>query len=125
MNVFNVHVNRMPFQGKTLKKTYNPGKYLPAFREKASLLNEQMSILLDTQGGPIRVTQIAGLIARRIVCGVREGDILPKGKRYGLIKFGSRLDLYLPRENIRIVARIGDKVKGGETILAHFDSLMP
>ena len=123
MSVFNVHVNRMPFKGKTLSKTYNPGKYLPAFREKASQLNEQTSILLDTKGGLLRVTQIAGLIARRIVCRLKEGDILLKGDRFGLIKFGSRLDVYISRENTEIIARIGDKVKAGETVLAHFHSL--
>lgn len=123
MSVFNVHVNRMPFKGKTRSKVYNPGRFLPAFREKASLLNEQTSILLDTKGGVLRVTQIAGLIARRIVCRIQEGDTLVKGDRFGLIKFGSRLDVYLPKENTRVVAQIGDKVKAGETVLAHFYSL--
>jgi phosphatidylserine decarboxylase len=123
MSIFNVHVNRMPFKGKTLSKEYNPGKFLPAFREKASLLNEQTSILLDTKGGLVRVTQIAGLIARRIVCRIREGETLLKGDRFGLIKFGSRLDVYLPKENTHVVSQIGDKVKAGESVLAHFYSL--
>jgi len=122
MSVLNVHVNRMPYDGKILKKTYNPGKYLPAFREKASLLNEQTSICLDTEGGPLRVTQIAGLIARRIVCKVQEGDIMPRGQRFGLIKFGSRVDLYLPQKNTRIVAHTGDRVRAGETVVACFHS---
>jgi phosphatidylserine decarboxylase len=120
MSVLNVHVNRMPSQGKILKKTYNPGKYLPAFREKASLLNEQTSICMDTEGGPLRVTQIAGLIARRIVCKVQEGDIVPRGQRFGLIKFGSRVDLYLPQKNTHIMAHIGDRVRAGETVVACF-----
>jgi len=123
MSVFNVHVNRMPFKGKTLSKKYNPGKFLPAFREKASLLNEQTSILLVTKGGLVRVTQIAGMIARRIVCRIQEGETLVKGDRFGLIKFGSRLDVYLPKENTQVVAQIGDKVKAGETVLANFYSL--
>ena len=123
MSIFNVHVNRMPFSGKTLTKTHNPGKCLPAFRDKASQLNEQTSILLDTQGGPVQVTQIAGLVARRVVCGVQEGEFLPKGERFGLIKFGSRLDLYLPLENTQLIARVGDKVKAGESVLARFYSL--
>ncbi len=123
MSVFNVHVNRMPFKGKIVSKKYNPGKFLPAFREKASLLNEQTSILLVTKGGLVRVTQIAGLIARRIVCRIQEGETLVKGDRFGLIKFGSRLDVYLPKENTQLVARIGDKVKAGESVLANFHSL--
>jgi phosphatidylserine decarboxylase len=123
MSLFNVHVNRMPFKGKILKKTYNPGKFFPAYREKASLLNEQTSLLIDTHGGPVRMTQIAGRIARRIVCWAEEGDTIDKGVRIGLIRFGSRVDLFLPRENTVIVARLGDRVKAGESVLARFSSL--
>ncbi|MCL6583442.1 MAG: phosphatidylserine decarboxylase family protein [bacterium] len=125
MSPFNVHVNRMPFQGKILKKIYNPGKFLPAYRQKASLLNEQVSVLVDTDGGPIRMTQIAGRLARRIVCWAQEGDTLARGERFGMIKFGSRVDLCLPRENTVIVIRLGDRVKAGETVLARFSSLSP
>lgn len=123
MSIFNVHVNRMPLKGKILKKTYNHGKFLPAFREKASLLNEQTSVVIDTDAGPVRMTQIAGLVARRIVCWAKEGDILTKGERFGLIKFGSRVDLCLPKENTVIIGQIGDRVKAGESVLARFSSL--
>jgi len=123
MSLFNVHVNRMPFKGKILKRTYYHGKFLPAYREKSSLLNEQTSLLIDTKGGPVRMTQIAGRIARRIVCWAEEGNTIDKGVRFGLIRFGSRVDLFLPRENTTIAARIGDRVKAGESILARFSSL--
>lgn len=120
MSVFNVHVNRMPFEGKIIEKKYNPGKFLPAFREKASLLNEQTTILIETPKGIIRVTQISGLIARRIVCKVKVGDTLVRGQRFGLIKFGSRVDLYLPKERINVAVSLKDKARAGETILAYF-----
>lgn len=123
MSIFNVHVNRMPFKGKILKKTYNPGKFLPAYREKASLLNEQTSLLIDTKGGSVRMTQIAGQVARRIVCWAEEGDTIDKGMRFGLIRFGSRVDLFLPQENTVVVGRVGDRVKAGESVLARFSSL--
>jgi phosphatidylserine decarboxylase len=123
MSIFNVHVNRMPFTGKILTKTYNPGKFLPAYREKSSLLNEQTSLLIDTKGGPVRMTQIAGQVARRICCWAEEGDTIDKGKRFGLIRFGSRVDLFLPRENTIIVGKLGDRVNAGESVLARFSSL--
>lgn len=122
MSVFNVHVNRSPFEAKVLRTVYNPGKFLPANREKASLLNEQSSVFLDTSEGPLKVTQIAGLIARRIVCKVRPGDVLRRGERFGLIKFGSRVDLFLPKSKTEILTQLGDRVKAGETILARFSS---
>lgn len=118
MSIFNCHVNRAPFDGKVVKKIYNPGKFLPAFREKVSELNEQTTIYLNTKAGLLRVTQIAGLIARRIICRVQEENKIQKGERFGLIKFGSRVDLYVPKNNIQIKAKVGDKVKAGETVLA-------
>ncbi|MEW5800926.1 MAG: phosphatidylserine decarboxylase family protein [bacterium] len=123
MSLFNVHVNRMPFKGHILKKTYNPGTFLPAFREKASLLNEQTSLLMDTRGGQVRMTQIAGQVARRIVCWAEEGDTLGKGERFGLIRFGSRVDLFLPLKNTVVIGKVGDRVKAGESALARFSSL--
>ncbi|MFH1565277.1 MAG: phosphatidylserine decarboxylase family protein [bacterium] len=121
MSVFNVHVNRVPFGGKILEKNYNPGKFLPAYREKASKLNEQTTILIKTPKGFIRVTQIAGLIARRVVCWPNAGDTLLKGQRFGLIKFGSRVDLFLPKAVVYMRrCNIGTKVKAGESVLAHF-----
>jgi phosphatidylserine decarboxylase len=120
MNVFNVHVNRVPASGKVLGVFYNPGKFFSADKDKASLENEQNALLIEAKNGKrFVVNQIAGLIARRIVCYSKEGDILEKGKRFGMIRFGSRLDVYLPvacKTNISI----GDKVKAGSSILAYW-----
>lgn len=117
LNVFNVHVNRVPTAGKVLDVSYNPGRFFAANVPKASLENEQNALLLETTSGKqIVCIQIAGLIARRIVCWVKKGGYLERGERFGLIRFGSRVDLYLPPEtDIRISK--GDKVKGGESIL--------
>jgi len=116
LSIFNVHINRFPCSGRIVKRTYNPGIFLSAFKEKASLLNEQNSILIENGSIRVIVKQIAGLIARRIVCWVKEGDSLGPGERFGLIRFGSRVDIILPLDTA-ICVRVGDKVKGGETIL--------
>jgi phosphatidylserine decarboxylase len=117
MNVFNVHVNRTPIYGKVLKVLYSPGKFFNASFDKASLFNEQNAILMEGYGGRrIVFVQIAGLIARRIVCYAKEDMQLTCGERFGLIRFGSRLDVYLPMDtDIRV--KVGDKVSGGTTIL--------
>lgn len=120
MNVFNVHVNRVPASGKVLAVSYNPGKFFSADKDKASLENEQNAVLIEAKNDKkFVVNQIAGLIARRIVCYVKEGDVLEKGKRFGIIRFGSRLDVYLPVD-CRINVKIGDKVKAGKSILGHW-----
>jgi len=120
MSVFNVHINRSPISGTVEQVVYNPGKFLAAFEEKASLLNEQNSIILSQaiNGKTVRilVKQIAGLIARRIVCYAKPGMDFEKGERFGLIRFGSRVDLFLPRETVLSV-HLNDKVKGGSTII--------
>ncbi len=116
LSIFNVHINRFPCSGKIIKRAYNPGMFISAFREKASLLNEQNSILIENGGIKVIVKQIAGLIARRIVCWVKEGDSLRPGERFGLIRFGSRVDIILPLDTT-ICVSVGDKVKGGETIV--------
>ncbi|MBI1823910.1 MAG: phosphatidylserine decarboxylase family protein [Nitrospirae bacterium] len=117
MNVFNVHVNRSPYAGTVRKIAYEKGKFFAANAEKASLENEQNAILLETDSGKtILFIQIAGLIARRILCYVREGDRLVKGERCGIIKFGSRVDIYLPDAS-RILVKLKDKVRAGETVL--------
>ena len=117
MSIFNVHVNRIPFGGTVKKIKYFPGKFLVASLDKASELNERSAVLIEGAGGAnILVVQIAGLVARRIVCYLAEGDSVVKGVRYGLIRFGSRLDLYLPT-NTDIKVAVGDRVKGGETIM--------
>lgn len=120
MNVFNVHVNRVPASGKVLGVFYNPGKFFSADKDKASLENEQNALLIEADNGKkFMVNQIAGLIARRIVCYVKEGDKIERGKRFGMIRFGSRLDVYLPVD-CRINVKIGDKVKAGSSILAYW-----
>ena len=120
MNVFNVHVNRVPASGKVLGVFYNPGKFFSADKDKASLENEQNALLIEAKNGKrFVVNQIAGLIARRIVCYTKEGAILEKGKRFGMIRFGSRLDIYLPVD-CKINVKIGDKVKAGSAILAYW-----
>jgi phosphatidylserine decarboxylase len=115
MNVFNVHVNRIPFSGKVFSIDYKPGKFLSANLDKASALNERNAVLIRTDDGrEIRVVQIAGLIARRIVCWLKEGMKVTKGERFGLIRFGSRVELFLPLGSILLVKK-GDKVRAGET----------
>ncbi len=115
MNVFNVHVNRIPFSGEVLSIRYKPGAFLSANLDKASALNERNSVLIRTESGQELMTvQIAGLIARRIVCWLEEGMKVNKGERFGLIRFGSRVELFLPIEST-ILVRTGDKVRAGET----------
>ncbi len=115
MNVFNVHVNRIPFSGEVLSIRYKPGKFLSANLDKASALNERSTILIRTDAGrEIIVVQIAGLIARRIVCWLIEGMKVTRGERFGLIRFGSRVELFLPLGSTLLV-KIGDKVRAGET----------
>jgi phosphatidylserine decarboxylase len=120
MNVFNVHVNRVPASGNVLDIFYNPGKFFSADKDKASLENEQNAVLIEANNGKrFVVNQIAGLIARRIVCYAKKGDMLEKGKRFGMIRFGSRLDVYLPVD-CKINIKLGDKVKAGSSILAYW-----
>ena len=117
MSIFNVHVNRWPVGGQVRKIAHVPGGFLDARDPDASLTNEHNSIVLDTTDGPVEVVQIAGMIARRIACWVREGDQVRQGERLGLIRFGSRVDVYLP-ENFAFTADIGTKVSAGVTIIA-------
>ena len=118
LNVFNVHVNRVPIAGKIQATRYNPGKFLNAASHKASLDNEQSAILLNNGHVTILVKQIAGLIARRIVCWAKEGDEYQRGQRFGLIRFGSRVDIFLP-EGADIKVAIGDIVNGGSSIIGY------
>ena len=116
MNVFNVHVNRAPESGTVKEIHYNPGKFVSANLDKASLDNEQNAVIMDCDGRRVMFVQIAGLIARRIVCWVKTGDSLERGERFGLIMFGSRVDIYMPPgTDVRV--KPGDKTKSGETIL--------
>jgi phosphatidylserine decarboxylase len=119
MSLFNVHVNRIPVGGKILEILYKPGKFFSANLNKASEQNENNRITLQTgEGHRIVFVQIAGLIARRIVCWIKAGDHVRTGQRFGLIRFGSRLDLYLP-DDTRIIVQPFHKVKAGETILGY------
>ena len=118
MNVFNVHSNRSPVDGAVQQVWYNPGKFVNADLDKASTENERNAIWLKTTSGQdVTSVQVAGLIARRILCYVKAGDVLARGQRYGFIRFGSRVDVYLPLTATVRVA-IGDKVSATTTILA-------
>lgn len=117
MSVFNVHVNRVPFTGRVLDVFRKSGKFLDARNERATFENEQSGIILETEKGVKLVfIQVAGLIARRIISYPRKGDMLRRGDRYGLIRFGSRVDIYLPK-NIVLQVAVGEKTVAGETIL--------
>ncbi|MFQ5585933.1 MAG: phosphatidylserine decarboxylase family protein [Thermodesulfobacteriota bacterium] len=117
MNLFNVHVNRAPASGRVAGVAYNHGRFFSANLDKASLENEQNALLIETEEGRrFVVVQIAGLVARRIVCYVREGDAVERGKRFGMIRFGSRLDVYLPTDSV-ITVKVGDRVKAGASLL--------
>lgn len=117
MNVFNVHVNRYPVSGTVRYTHYNPGKFLNAAIEKSSLENEQMSVGLESGRFKILVRQIAGLVARRIVTYSKEGDVVQQGQRFGLIRFGSRVDVFVPTDS-KVRVKIGQNTLSGTTILA-------
>jgi phosphatidylserine decarboxylase len=118
MNVFNVHSNRSPVDGEVIKRWYNPGKFVNADLDKASTENERNALhIRGADGQDITCVQVAGLIARRILCYVEAGAQLARGERYGFIRFGSRVDLYLPTD-VRVKVTIGDKVRATSTILA-------
>ncbi len=117
--VWNVHVNRSPAAGTIAKLEYRPGKFLAAMRERASLENEQNVFTLSTDAGEIVFKQIAGLIARRVVSWNKAGENVARGERVGLVRFGSRVDLWVPKE-AEIVVKVGENVKGGSSVLAHW-----
>jgi len=124
MNVFNVHVNRNPISGTVIAKSYRPGKFFNASFDKASVHNERMSLRVRPEGDDgthdLAVVQIAGLVARRIVCDLVQGQGVRRGARFGIIRFGSRVDVYLPPATT-VLAQEGQFVRAGETILARFD----
>ena len=125
MNVFNVHVNRNPVSGTVIAKSYRPGKFFNASFDKASVHNERMSLRVRPEGDDgthdLAVVQIAGLVARRIVCDLAQGQGVRRGSRFGIIRFGSRVDVYLPPATT-VLAQEGQFVRAGETILARFDT---
>jgi phosphatidylserine decarboxylase len=116
LSVFNVHVNRAPVGGVVETVRYNPGKFHVASVDKASLDNEQTGMVITSGKHKVLVKQIAGLIARRIVCYAKPGDVLALGERYGLIRFGSRVDLFLPRDT-ELKVKVGDRIKGVRDII--------
>jgi phosphatidylserine decarboxylase len=119
MNVFNVHSNRMPLAGEVKLAWYQSGSFLNAALDKAARENERNALWIRTEDGKdVVVVQVAGLLARRILCYVRPGDKVERGERYGFIRFGSRVDVYLPLES-RPAVSLGDKTQGGSQILAH------
>jgi phosphatidylserine decarboxylase len=118
LNIFNVHVQRIPVGGRIERVQYNKGKFLNAASHKASLDNEQNSMIIHTGKEKVLVKQIAGLIARRIVCWAKEGDNYSLGQRFGLIRFGSRVDLFLPLD-AEVKVSLGDHVAGGSSIIGY------
>ena len=119
MSIFNVHINRIPTSGRITDVFYKKGRFFSANFDKASLLNEHNALLMETENGKkVLFVQIAGLVARRIICWIKKGDSVVRGQRFGLICFGSRVDIFLPLET-KIDVKIGQRVKGGETILGY------
>jgi len=117
MSIFNVHVNRIPFDGQIAKIEYYPGKFFSANLDKASRFNEHNAVYLETENGQtLCFVQIAGLVARRIICRIQEGDDVVRGQRFGLICFGSRLDVYLPVDT-QITVTVGDVVRAGTSLI--------
>jgi phosphatidylserine decarboxylase len=119
MNVFSCHVNRSPVRGRITKIEHRPGKFLNAELDKASTENERNSLVIESPNGIVAAVQIAGLVARRIVCWAEAGGTLAVGERFGLIRFGSRVDVFLPEAAVPRVA-IGQTAVAGETVLAEF-----
>jgi phosphatidylserine decarboxylase len=117
LSPMDVHVNRTPVGGIVRRVEYHPGKFLPAYKKEAGELNEWTEVWLDRPGGPVVVRQIVGILARRIVCRLTAGEQVSAGQRFGVMKFGSRIDLFIPR-TATIQVKVGDKVVGGETTLA-------
>ena len=119
MNIFNVHVNRVPFPGRVVDIKYAPGTFYAANTERGALANESCGVVVECKPDwRYAVVQVAGVIARRIVCRAERGDELARGERFGLIRFGSRVDLYLP-QNVQLEVEVGQKVKAGESVLGY------
>jgi phosphatidylserine decarboxylase len=126
LSPMDVHVNRAPVAGRVTRVEHHPGQFLPAYREDAGQLNEWTEVWLDHHGAPVVVRQIVGILARRIVTRVEVGQQVARGERFGVMKFGSRIDMFLP-PTAMVVTKVGDRVVGGESPLASLDprSLLP
>lgn len=118
LSVFDVHINRAPIAGRITDVVYHKGEFLPAFNDKASLRNEQNRAFIEGPEGRVGFTQIAGLIARRIVFRKKAGDAVARGEQVGLIRFGSRTDVFLPKGST-LTVKLGDRVSGGSSVIAH------
>jgi len=117
LSPMDVHVNRLPISGRVTKVEYHPGRFLPAYRADAGDLNEYTQVTIDHDGEPIVVRQIVGVLARRIVCRVKEGATVQAGERFGVMKFGSRMDIFVP-PSAALTVKVNDKVVGGVTVIA-------
>ena len=124
LSVFDVHINRAPIAGRITDVVYNQGEFLPAFDDKASLRNEQNRAFIEGPEGRVGFTQIAGLIARRIVFRKKVGDVVARGEQVGLIRFGSRTDVFLPK-GTTLDVKVGDRVSGGSSVIAHLPEPAP
>jgi phosphatidylserine decarboxylase len=117
LSPMDVHVNRVPVGGRITKVRYHPGRFLPAYRAEAGDLNEHTEVWLDHDGQTVVIRQIVGVLARRIVCRAKEGDVLQAGQRFGVMKFGSRMDVFVPVTSV-VKARVGDRVVGAVSVIA-------
>ena len=117
LSPLDVHINRIPVDGQVTRVDYHPGSFLPAYRKEAGELNEWTEVWLDGPGGTVVLRQIVGILARRIVCRISPGESATRGQRFGVMKFGSRVDMFLPT-SATILVKVGDKVVGGETTIA-------
>ena len=121
LSPMNVHVNRIPVSGRVTRVEYHPGRFLPAYKKESGDLNERSEVTIDHEGQPIVVRQIVGLLARRVVCRTREGAEVKAGERFGVMKFGSRMDVFVPLDaTLRV--RVGQTVVGGVTVIATLTS---
>ncbi len=121
MSVFDVHVNRSPCAGIVKDIRYVPGKKLVAFAPKSSEINERCYTLIEGEGYNIKICQIAGLLARRIVLYIKKGDLLKPAERFGMIKLGSKVDVYIPQEGVKLLVEVGQKVKAGISVIGVID----
>jgi len=121
LSPMNVHVNRIPVSGRVTRVEYHPGRFLPAYKKESGDLNERSEVTIDHEGQPIVVRQIVGLLARRVVCRTREGAEVKAGERFGVMKFGSRMDVFIPLD-ATLQVRVGQRVVGGVTVIATLTS---
>jgi phosphatidylserine decarboxylase len=120
LSPMDVHINRIPYGGRITRIEYQPGQFLPAYKAESGAVNERNEVWIERDGRTIVARQVVGVLARRIVCRVTAGDDVTTGDRFGLMKFGSRMDVFVPPE-ARLIVKAGQKVRGGESILARFE----